>query len=206
MVLCDTGLQAIDQANKRGSEVYTTSGVSACQCRHQMVRPNGVGDLQRGERFAFHLSVFSPQLIEIFRQCNIDYIFWSSIQNHPSPRVVISYDIACAWHVNLLARRRNLPPPLSAGVIPVTLDFVIPKFHIYSHGKSCQDKFSLNFCRGMAWTDGENIECGWAWMNPTSLSTRKMGPGSRCDTLDDQWNYWNWQIVVQLGKYNVSMD
>lgn len=49
-MLCDTGLQAIDQANKRGSEVYSTSGVVACQCRHQMVRPNGVGDLQRGEK------------------------------------------------------------------------------------------------------------------------------------------------------------
>lgn len=47
---CDSGLHAIDQANKRGGDMYAASGVAACQCRHQMVRPNGVGDLQRGER------------------------------------------------------------------------------------------------------------------------------------------------------------
>ena len=50
-------------------------------------------------------------------------------------------------------------------------------------------------------TDGENIERGWAWMNPASLSTREMGPGARHDTLDDQWGYWNWRILVQLGMY-----
>ena len=48
--VCDSGLQAIDQANKRGGDLYISSGVGACQCRHMMVQPNGVGDLQRGER------------------------------------------------------------------------------------------------------------------------------------------------------------
>ncbi|KLO04000.1 hypothetical protein SCHPADRAFT_948091 [Schizopora paradoxa] len=51
----------------------------------------------------------------------------------------------------------------------------------------------------MARTDGENIERGWAWMNPASLSTREMGPGARHDTLDDQWMSWNYALVSRLG-------
>lgn len=134
----------------------------------------------------------------------MDFVFWSSIQDHPAPRIVISYDIACAWRIHLLTRRESLPSRLSSVDLTAILDFVIPKFHIMSHVKACHDKFSLNYRRGMARTDGENIERGWAWMNPASLSTREMGPGARRDTLDDQWNYWNWRILVQLGKCSSS--
>ncbi len=79
------------------------------------------------------------------------------------------------------------------------IDYVIPKFHIAAHGSSCQSRFSLNFRPHMGRTDGENIERGWAWLNPASLSTREMGPGARQDALDDQWSFWNWRIVVTLG-------
>lgn len=51
VTFCDSSLRAIDQANTRGSALYLMSGVGACQCRHMMVRPNGVVDLQKGERF-----------------------------------------------------------------------------------------------------------------------------------------------------------
>ena len=37
-------------ANTRGGSKYASSGVGAIQCRHQFVLPNGVGDLQKGER------------------------------------------------------------------------------------------------------------------------------------------------------------
>ena len=48
--LCDSSLHAIDHANSRGSASYNASGVGAVQCRHMLVRKNGVGDLQKGER------------------------------------------------------------------------------------------------------------------------------------------------------------
>lgn len=48
--VCDSGLHAIDHANTRGGEKYEASGIGAVQCRHMLVRRNGVGDLQRGER------------------------------------------------------------------------------------------------------------------------------------------------------------
>lgn len=48
--ICDSGLHAVDHANTRGNDKYLSSGVGAAQCKHMLVRPNGVGDLQKGEK------------------------------------------------------------------------------------------------------------------------------------------------------------
>ena len=53
MNVCDSGLHAVDHANLRGSSSYAASGIGAVQCRHMLVLPNGVGDLQKGERLVF---------------------------------------------------------------------------------------------------------------------------------------------------------
>ncbi|KAJ7446041.1 hypothetical protein B0H11DRAFT_2162501 [Mycena galericulata] len=56
-----SGLAALDYANTKFSCGYSTTGVGMGVCaRHEFVQPNGVGDLQKGERFA-----------------NMDYIFAS---------------------------------------------------------------------------------------------------------------------------------
>ncbi len=52
--ICDSNLHAVDHANLRGSAAYIASGVGACQCRHMLVRPGGVGDLQKGERYVLN--------------------------------------------------------------------------------------------------------------------------------------------------------
>lgn len=113
---------------------------------------------------------------------------------------MISYDIACQWYRNFLARCETLPDELGFDPSRYFLEYVIPKFHIAAHGVKCQCRFSLNFRRFMGRTDGENIERGWAWMNPASLSTREMGPGARHDTLDDQWCSWNFRLLTRFGE------
>ncbi len=108
----------------------------------------------------------------------MDYIFASAARNAKGSCMVISYDIACQWYRNVFARCENLPEEVAFDLWLREIEFVIPKFHIAAHGPDCQCRFSLNFRRFMGRTDGENIERGWAWMNPASLSTREMGPGS----------------------------
>lgn len=100
-----------------------------------------------------------------------------------------------------MKRAKNLPEQLIMLIERFIFLFLIPKFHITAHGPKCQSIFSFNFRRNMARTDGENIERGWAWMNPASLSTREMGPGARRDTLDCQWSAWNWRILVRQGEF-----
>jgi hypothetical protein len=46
-----SGLAALDYANTKFSREYSTTGVGMGVCaRHEFVQPNGVGDLQKGER------------------------------------------------------------------------------------------------------------------------------------------------------------
>ena len=44
-----------------------TSGVAGCACaRHELVRPQGIGDLQKGERYGyFYVSLDSIRLIQL---------------------------------------------------------------------------------------------------------------------------------------------
>ena len=137
------------------------------------------------------------------RYANMDFIFASATKTTTARRLVVSYDIACQWHKHLRSRMVSIPTKYRLDLDGHIMEYVIPKFHIGAHGSSCQTKFSLNFRPHMGRTDGENIERGWAWLNPASLSTREMGLGARQDALDDQWSFWNWRIIVSLGLYTV---
>jgi hypothetical protein len=51
MTTC-SGLAALDYANTNFSRGYSTTGVGMGVCAwHEFVQPNGVGDLQKGERY-----------------------------------------------------------------------------------------------------------------------------------------------------------
>ncbi|KAG1800700.1 hypothetical protein EV424DRAFT_1474813 [Suillus variegatus] len=91
-----------------------------------------------------------------------------------------------------------------------SITFLVPKFHLPAHVAKCQSNFSFNFIKGVGCTDSEAPERGWADINPIATSTRKMGPGSRHDTLDDHFNDWNWKKICAMGlifrrKYNFAL-
>lgn len=138
------------------------------------------------------------------RYCNMDYIFASAFKHQdPALPVIVSYDIACQWHKSVADRLQHLPA-LVRLVIPSSIfRYVIPKLHIHSHILSCQTTFSFNLTPGSGMTDGEGIERSWAMMGPVANSTKEMGPGSRQNTLEDHWGYWNWQKYISLGESSV---
>jgi Kyakuja-Dileera-Zisupton transposase len=114
--------------------------------------------------------------------------------------IVFSYDIACQWYRNLRTRMLRLPPKMRiSDHLFEVLRFFIPKLHIYAHGSKCQYKYSFNFQKWSARTDGEDPERFWSHINPASLSTREMSPGARFDTLDSHAADWNWRKIVKLG-------
>ncbi|KAJ7024475.1 hypothetical protein C8F04DRAFT_1192393 [Mycena alexandri] len=97
-----SGLAALDYANTKFSRGYSSTGVGMGVCaRHEFVQPNGVVDLQKGERYA-----------------NMDYIF-ASILRHWDHRLkkVISYDIVCQWWKMLKERLLHLPPLLRMKIV-----------------------------------------------------------------------------------------
>lgn len=50
---CDSSFNAIERATSKRKDGYSVTGVGAVICsRSGIVRPNGVGDLKNGERYA----------------------------------------------------------------------------------------------------------------------------------------------------------
>lgn len=131
----------------------------------------------------------------------MDYAMLSTLMGITLLMLVISYDIACQWSKNFRSRILDFPDDLKKlDLNCISLVTVIPKFHIYAHGRGCQTRWSLNYLRWMGRTDGEGVEREWSHINPVAMSTRLMGPGGRHDTLDDHWGAWNWRKLVGLGE------
>ena len=181
-------------------EGYAASGVATCDCtRHDMKRPNGVCDLQKGERSVFFSC--GLQLAERHsRYLNMDFIFLLSILIRLSVIfITVSYDIACQWEKNL-PKRCNSPEyefQVLKGDHKYQLAFFVPKFHLPAHRGECVHTHSFNLRPGVGRTDGEQPERGWAWSNRLAAFTKEMGPGNRRDTIDDAHGDRNWQQTVE---------
>ncbi|KAF9470561.1 hypothetical protein BDN70DRAFT_902008 [Pholiota conissans] len=159
---------------------YTGVGGAFCG-RGEMILPNGVGNLQKGERYA-----------------NMDYIFASAVQSAQVSSIIISYDIACQWFKHLHERINSLPAALHLDPKIKTRP-LIPKFHEPAHEEKNHEQFSFNFATGVGKTDGEVPERVWAGHNGLGGSTKTQAPGSRHDVLDDHFGFWNWQKYCGMG-------
>ncbi|KAG2030871.1 hypothetical protein BDR03DRAFT_936546 [Suillus americanus] len=174
----------MNMAETKLSQGLAAIGVGTVDCaHHNMKRPNGVSDLQKGEKYL-----------------NIDYLFFSTLRHLMVDVLNMSYDIACQWHKHLWSCMLSLPPSHHLNYLARTICFFVPKFHLPVHISKCQTIFSFNFTRFVGRTDGEAPERGWANINPIASSMKSMGPGCCWDTLDDHFGDWNWKKVVGLGS------
>ncbi|KZP13327.1 hypothetical protein FIBSPDRAFT_913099 [Athelia psychrophila] len=142
------GFQALLNMLMKKSKGLRATGMAAVSCaRHQLFRPLGMGDLQKEER-----------------QCNMDYLFTSSITGLGLRMLTISYDVGCQWFIHFHRRMTLLPRRLH---VPDTIHVrpLVPKFHLQSHEEKCHSLFSFNFMEGGARTDGEGVERNWDDLN-----------------------------------------
>ncbi|KAG2341891.1 hypothetical protein BDR05DRAFT_976767 [Suillus weaverae] len=173
----------VNMADMKISHGLAAMGVGTVDCaQHNMKLLNGVGDLQKGEKYT-----------------NMDFLFFSSLRGRYLDTLNVSYDIACQWHKNLWQRMSTMPLELHLDHLATFVRFFVPKFHLPAHILMCQTKFSFNFLKDVRHTDGEAPEQGWSNINPVASSTKEMGPGSRRDTLDDHFGDLNWKKVIGLG-------
>ncbi|KAJ7469942.1 hypothetical protein B0H11DRAFT_2159271 [Mycena galericulata] len=176
---------AVDQPD-RESYGTASSGIGTVDCaRHNMKRANGVGDLQKGERYI-----------------NMDYMLWKSLVGYDElVQLFVSYDIVCQWHKNIWRRLSQYNPQLKERAGKRYYVWLIPKFHLPAHIEACNILYSFNLTPFVGQTDGEAPERGWANANPLANSTKEMGPGARRDALDDHFNDWNHKKIIGLGGY-----
>ncbi|KIJ31208.1 hypothetical protein M422DRAFT_186299 [Sphaerobolus stellatus SS14] len=178
------GQRAVEEQDTRDARGLDTTGVAGCVCpRHGFIRPKGIGDLQRGERFK-----------------NMDYVLFSSLSNTKASNVDVSYDISCVWIKNLKSRIEKLPEPLRESAQSYTIRPLIPKFHLAAHVISCQSPFSWHLLPGCAEADGEEIERVWSVHNDVGRCTKEMAPGHRWDILDAFFGDWNWRKYLRIRK------
>ncbi|KAJ7148083.1 hypothetical protein C8R43DRAFT_1129237 [Mycena crocata] len=176
---------AVDKPD-REARGTASSGIGAVDCtRHNLKRPLAVGDLQLGERYI-----------------NMDYMFFQSIAGTELLRFVVSYDIACQWHLNIWKRMQTYTPELRMREDDkrIFVTFLVPKFHLPAHIESCNLLYSFNLTRDVGQTDGEAPERGWANINPLAGSTKEMGPGACRDCLNEHFNDWNWKKIIAFGR------
>ncbi|KAF7797238.1 hypothetical protein EIP86_008430 [Pleurotus ostreatoroseus] len=178
------GFMAMILANLKKARGLSATGVGGCCCaRHDMWRPNGIGDLQRGERF-----------------CNMDYILLASIVHMCILlSLVVSYDIACQFFKNFWKRLETMPKALQLPLDPSRVKSKVPKGHLPTHVKECHAPFSFNYLAGAGRTCGEGIESNWSVLNKAAPSCKEMGPSARRETLDDFCGFHNWRKTIGLG-------
>ncbi|KAF8984861.1 hypothetical protein BDQ17DRAFT_1393808 [Cyathus striatus] len=176
---CDSEHDAILQAGIRSAPGHSVTGTALVICsRHTLIRPNGAGDLQKGERY-----------------CNIDFIVLSTLIGVSLSWIVITYDIGCQWSKNLKQRIETYPESMR---IPpnMHIDVGVPSWHINGHGSSCQSTYALGYLPGAGRTCGEEVETTWSSSNHLRPSTCEMGPASHHEVLNDQWIAWNFQKTI----------
>ncbi|VDB87033.1 unnamed protein product [Peniophora sp. CBMAI 1063] len=181
---------AMEFANSKGGRYMRSTGVAGVFCaRHDMLLPQAMGQLKVGERY----SVVDFCVANAHRYINVEC-------------VVISYDIACQWSKNLIKRMKAVDPKFTTmyegarSVLSKTLDFVVPKFHLFAHKVKCWfSRFNLAYLPFVGQTDGEGCERFWAGANPAVNSVREMGPGSVRDHFDSMWDSWNFRKVCEMG-------
>jgi len=120
-------------------------------------------------------------------------------------RIVVSYDIACKYHIHFHDRITNPRWPLMTPTDRLKLQtiellWLVPKFHLAAHIDGCADKFSFNWTKNVGRTCGEIVESNWAIMNGLATATREMGYGHRRDVIMDAMGFYNWRKATGEGK------
>ncbi|KAH8813863.1 hypothetical protein DL96DRAFT_1757976 [Flagelloscypha sp. PMI_526] len=172
---------ALAMANMKFSKGLRASGVGGVFCsRHGVPRPNGIGDLQKGERYS-----------------NMDFIFWSSIVSVNLLLVLLSYDVGCQYRKSFHQRKTGLPSYLNT-LRTITFLICLPVWHGGVHNVECQAEHIITHVVGAGATDGEEPEREWALSNPFAYFTREMGEVARLNFLEDKWDYLAYQKNIQL--------
>jgi hypothetical protein len=135
----------------------------------------------------------------------MDFIIFAALVGVNLLRVIITYDVICAWSIHFRKRMAEFPESMR---IPNTtqVDVAIPGWHINGHGAKCRNNFNLSYMEGAGRTVGEDIETTWAGTNPLAPSVREMGPAARHDTLNDHWGGWNFRKIVGFRTHVFSFS
>ncbi|KAF7305857.1 CxC2 domain-containing protein [Mycena chlorophos] len=182
--------QALKQKDTRLSRGLRVTGVGGIVCaRHGLVRRRGLGDLQKGERYA-----------------NMDWLLLCTLWMERLLKYGFAYDVACQWMIHFFERlqviqkRGGHGAMLAAELEKEMCQFGLPVWHAGAHELKCRAQLALAYLLGFGKTDGEAMERVWALLNPAAWATKEMGEGARQDVLEDKIDHLNWEKNLGLGR------
>ncbi|KAJ7705920.1 hypothetical protein B0H16DRAFT_1345957 [Mycena metata] len=175
-----SGFQAMFLANAKRVKGLRVTGIGGVTCaRHNMWRPNGIGDLQMGERY-----------------CNMDFLFFSALLGYIWMYILLSYDIACQFSKHIWTRMGKLPEKYHLKIDFKNVRWAVPNFHLPAHKKGCHSPFSFHWLWGAGRTHGETVEQNWEFLNGIASSTKMMGLGARHTALEGLFSFHNFCRLV----------
>jgi hypothetical protein len=169
-------------------------------------------DLQLGEKYVssiIHIQTFTSN-IKTIRFCNTDYavgMFLRKIKAYYKNfcrkdwikllKILLSYDINCAYWINIIERfEKNFPDLVE---IVKIIDYLIPLVHVKNHKPNCIYLFSCSYKFNTGHFHAETAEHVWPELNQLSTQTRQMNNGHRQDAIIDHHSDWNFKKVANMG-------
>ncbi|KAK7019477.1 CxC2 domain-containing protein [Favolaschia claudopus] len=175
---------ALAQKETRLTTGLRASGLGGVVCaRHELIRPQGLGDLQKGERYS-----------------NMDYIVVAAVLGIALLYLAICYDIVCQWKIKFRERMAAMPENMRLDLNKTTVVFGLPVWHATAHERKCQVQNSLTYQEGVGRTDGEGTERVWSVMTGMAAATKEMNWGAREDHIEDKVDYHNNQKNLRHGS------
>ncbi|KAJ6474802.1 hypothetical protein C8R45DRAFT_935329 [Mycena sanguinolenta] len=171
-----TSTEVVNKQDKKKFKNMAITGTVNCQCSHVFILSSV--DLPHAERFA-----------------NADYALALAIRNHnpvddftfklqleiDDVDEAATYDIACAYVVNLETRFKDHFPNLLERVAKIR--WGIPALHIQGHQDSCTYLFGTAYMECVGHFHGETAEHYWPEANQLGPHVRQMNLGHRQDTI-----------------------
>ncbi|KAJ7488488.1 hypothetical protein B0H11DRAFT_1912979 [Mycena galericulata] len=113
---------------------------------------------------------------------------------------IMSYDIACQYHIHVVSRFKQSFPDL-AGIVE-NMRWAVPLVHVQGHQAGCISAYSSTFMLAAGHFHGETAEQYWPELNQIGPKVRQMNYGHRQDTVINHHGDWNQKkmskIVVSL--------
>ncbi|KAL0563484.1 hypothetical protein V5O48_018584 [Marasmius crinis-equi] len=172
---------ALSKQNTKFSKGLRYTGVGAVACGHtdMIVR---LVNLNKGE----HYSV-------------MDYVIGVTLQQFMGLLwMILCYDIACQWFINLNHHAPEWPEGMKKPE-GLEMELAIGKLHEPGHKQKKHQRFSLNLIKWVGFTDSKTLERIWGPHNILGNATKTMGPGGLQDLLEAQFDFWNWLKYITLG-------
>lgn len=111
---------------------------------------------------------------------------------------LVSYDVSCAYWINIINRFRLSFPDLVPAIEKIR--WLIPLVHVRNHKDNCMYNFASSYIINAGHFHGETAEHYWPECNQLGGQIRQMNNGHRQETLIDHHSDWNWKKTMNMCK------